>query len=291
MGIAKSPPAASAARTGDRGKPAKSDCQGGTGSRLQGTAVTAKAVSACRRAFDGTPRVSGAKGKTSKAYGASSARVRAKPRTTQRAARMRHEDGVGGRRAGCMGDSESERLCRHRRSHRPFRDRSALPCVIASFPVAPACAECVEGDHEWTNGPGIQSCRGPCGARILHAPFLCMHAAMQQCGGVGCVFTSPSLHERKGAEAMPFSSFLCAQRAGRKNKCRSSPPLRAQGAKRSAALFLPLARAQGGGRGAFDVAVFALRLWLRHQPHPGTAPYTRHTKARCPAPAQGGDEA
>ena len=138
MGRTKSPSAASTARTGDRGKPAKSDCQGRNREPPSRNCNYCK----CRERLPARVRRNSARirreGKTSQAYGASSARTRAQSRTARRAARMRNEDGMGGRRAGCMGDSESERLCRHRRSQAIPDIRSALPCVIASFPVAPA---------------------------------------------------------------------------------------------------------------------------------------------------------
>jgi hypothetical protein len=150
--------------------------------------------------------------------------------------------------------------------HSGYPERTSLCHRVVSSRARGA--ECVEGDDEWTTGPGLHSCRGPCGARILHATFLCMHAALQQCGGVGCVFTSPSLRERKGAKVVPL--FSSSSRA---------------------VLFFSFAFARAGTvEGVLMLPLFALRLWLRHQPHPGTAPYTRHTKARCPAPAQGGDE-
>ena len=273
MGRTKSPSAASTARTGDRGKPAKSDCQGRNREPPSRNCNYCKS----RERLPARVRRNSARirreGKTSQAYGASSARTRAQSRTARRAARMRNEDGMGGRRAGCMGDSESERLCRHRRSHRPFRDPERTSLCHRVVSGRARGAECVEGDDEWTTGPGLHSCRGPCGARILHAPFLCMHAALQQCGGVGCVFTSPSLRERKGAKAVPFSPSL---RARSKAQCCSSPSFLREG--------------KGTGGVLFDVAVVCPTTLVASPAAPrNRAVHSPHEGAR-PAPAQGGDE-
>jgi hypothetical protein len=46
--------------------------------------------------------------------------------------------------------------------------------MAADIPVLfrPFCIRVnAEGDDEWTTGPGLHSCRGPCGARILHIDF------------------------------------------------------------------------------------------------------------------------
>lgn len=55
-----------------------------------------------------------------------------------------------------------------------------------AFPAATKLAEqkLLEGDDEWTTGPGLHSCRDPCGAaHPAHRPNG-VHAASQQCGAV-----------------------------------------------------------------------------------------------------------
>ena len=142
--------------------------------------------------------------------------------------------------------------------------RSALPCVIASFPVAPA----VRNAWKVTTS----------GRPALVSTPAAAHAARASCTPRSCACT-PRCSNAVASGA--FSPHLRYAKGREQKRCRFLL-LCAHGAKRNAArLLLFCARAKGQEGCFLMLPLFALRLWLRHQPHPGTAPYTRHTKARC----------
>lgn len=88
------------------------------------------------------------------------------------------------RKSGMRTPGQVDDLCRHPGCKEQWSLRAALP-RSADVPVRSRRVRAIaRSDDEWTTGPGLHSCRGPCGGAHRAHPVPRVHAAPQQCRGV-----------------------------------------------------------------------------------------------------------